>query len=482
MKLLDHETVSLVILKAYDLLKQVGIRIDNQRALQMLGDHGASVDFTQKTARIRGDLIKRALSTVPSTISLFDENGEKPLLLGDEQVCFMPGSTAPFILDPDTGRQKRAKSSDIAAFVRLVDSLPNIQFNNPAFSISDVPPDFENNFRYFLALLHTSKPLAGGGVSSVESMAIIHEMISVVAGSQKYLRQKPRIFFSCCPTSPLLWDDNSCQKLMYCAQKRIPALILPAPGAGATSPVTLLGSVLQLVVEILSGIVIHQLVNSGAPVFCGSATTIMDMRSGKSIFGAVEGQMIGIASAQVYRHLGTATHGIMVTSDSLKADSQTGLEAAQGIMLGVLGGINVISGPGMLNSGLCQSFEKLIIDHDICTMALRLLRGIECTEETLAANLIRKIGPGGQFLTAEHTLKWARKEHCFPSEAIYRNAQFDQQNEVLPDSSKTAAKLVRQTMAHYETRELTEEKQKELLRIITVEGKRFGMDKLPHFS
>ena len=471
-KLLDQETVNVVMTKGYDLLKQVGVRIGSQEALQILGDHGASVDLTKMIVRIQDDLIDRALLTVPRSISLYDENGKGTLTLGDKHVCFMPGGTAPFILDLETGLQKRATSSDMIGFVRLVDSLPNIQINNPAFSISDVPAAFEDDFRYFLALLHTAKPLAGGGVSGVESLAVIREMMAVVAGGEEQLQQKPRNFFSCCPTSPLQWDDNSCHKLMYCARNRIPALILPAPGSGATSPVTLLGSILQLAVENLSGIVIHQLVNPGAPVFCGSATTIVDMRSGKSIYGAIESQMISVANAQICRHLRMAAHGIMVTSDARTVDSQAGLEAAPGILLGALGGVNVISGPGMLDSGLCQSFEKLIIDHDICSMALRLIRGIESTGETLAYDLIGEIGPGGQFLTADHTLQWVRKEHYFPSEVIHRSSQVDEQNRISPDACKTAADLVRKTIADHESRLLDEDKEKELLRIITTEGKR----------
>jgi trimethylamine--corrinoid protein Co-methyltransferase len=303
-----------------------------------------------------------------------------------------------------------------------------------------------------------------------------------VAGGEAELQQKPRNFFSCCPTSPLHWDDNSCQKLFYCARNAVPTLIVPAPGVGATSPVTLLGAILQLTVENLSGIVIHQLVRPGAPVFCGAATTVMDMRSGNNAFGAIESQMINVANAQICKHLRMIAHGIVMTSDAKTVDAQAGLEAAQGILLGALGGVNLISGPGMLDSGLCQSFEKLIIDHDICTMALRLLGSVECTAETLADAVIREIGPGGQFLTAEHTLQWVRREHCFPSAAIHRQSQVDLQNGVPPNAYKTAGDLARKTIATHESRPLDEDKKNELIKIITAEARRHGMDRLPNGS
>jgi trimethylamine--corrinoid protein Co-methyltransferase len=481
-KLLDEETVKVVVAKAYEILKRVGVRFNNEEAMQILGDHGASIDLTRKVVRIQEDLIDRALLTVPQAINLYDENGKKTLNLGTEHVFFMPGGTAPFILDLNTGVQRTATSSDMIGFVRLVDSLPNIQINNPAFSISDVPASIEDAFRYFLALLHTTKSLASGGVTSVESMTVIREMMAVVAGGEAELQQKPRNFFSCCPTSPLHWDDNSCHKLFYCARNSIPTLIVPAPGAGATSPVTLLGSILQLTVENLSGIVIHQLVQPGAPVFYGAAATVMDMRSGKNAFGTIESQMINIANAQICRHLRMIAHAIVMTSDAKTVDTQAGLEAAQGILLGALGGVHLISGPGMLDSGLCQSFEKLIIDHDICTMALRLLKSVECTAETLADEVIREIGHGGQFLTAEHTLQWARKEHCFPSTVIRRGSQVDLHNRVPPNAYKTAGELARKTITTHESRTLDEDKKNELIKIITVEGRRHGMDKLPDDS
>jgi trimethylamine--corrinoid protein Co-methyltransferase len=136
----------------------------------------------------------------------------------------------------------------------------------------------------------------------------------------------------------------------------------------------------------------------------------------------------------------------------------------------------------MLDSGLCQSFEKLIIDHDICTMALRLLKSVECTAETLADEVIREIGHGGQFLTAEHTLQWARKEHCFPSTVIRRGSQVDLHNRVPPNAYKTAGELARKTITTHESRTLDEDKKNELIKIITVEGRRHGMDKLPDDS
>jgi trimethylamine--corrinoid protein Co-methyltransferase len=431
---------------------------------------------------MKEDLIDRALHTVPHVISLYAEDGKKILNLGDEGVFFMPGGTAPFILDNETGFQRKATCSDLVEFVRLVDSLPHIQINNPAFIISDVPRAMEDSFRCFLTMLYSTKPFAGGGSTGVDSIKTVRKMLAVVAGSEEELQQKPRNYFSCCPTSPLNWDDSSCRKLLYCAANAIPTLIIPAPGVGATAPVTLLGSIMQQAVENLSGVVLHQLMQPGAPVFCGAAATVMDMRSGNSAFAAIESQMVNVATTQIWRYLNMVSHGIVATSDAKTVDAQTGLEAAQGIMMGALGGINLISGMGMIDSGLCQSFAKLIIDNEIGGMVLRLAQGIESTQETLAFDVIREVGPGGQFLTAEHTLQWMRQEHYFPSAVIQRQSQTDLQNTIAPDAYKTAGELAKITIATHESRRLDEDIKKELIRIITAEGRRHGMDRLPDDS
>lgn len=481
-KLLDQETVKTLLAKTYDVLKQVGIRFDNHDALEILAAHGASIDPKSRIVRMKEDLVDRALRTVPPVIDLYTEDGKEKLSLGAEGVFFVPGSTAPFILDTDSGFQRKATCSDLVNFLRLVNNLPHIQVNNPAFIISDVPGAMEDGFRCFLSILHSTKPFVGGGSTSVRSIKMVRRMLAVMAGGEEALQQKPRNYFSCCPTSPLNWDDNTCRKLLYCATNAIPTLIIPAPGIGATAPVTLLGSIMQQTVENLSGVVLHQLLHPGAPVFCGAAATVMDMRSGNSAFAAIESQMVNVANAQICRHLHLASHGIVATSDAKTVDAQTGLEAAQGIMMGAMGGINIISGVGMIDSGLCQSFEKLIIDNEIAGMALRLKQGVASTPETLAFDVINDIGPGGQYLTAEHTLQWMRKEHYIPSDVIQRQSLTDLQNSIAPDARKTAREVMRITLAAHETRVLAEDKKKELIRIITAEAKHHGMDQLPAYE
>ena len=141
----------------------------------------------------------------------------------------------------------------------------------------------------------------------------------------------------------------------------------------------------------------------------------VDMHKGMSLFATVESQLIRVGFAQIFNKLNIPTYANSVFSESKGVDAQAGLESEKGILLGALGGINLIGGLGMLETGLCQSFEKLVIDHEICAMALRLIKGIECSEEALADDIIQRVGVGGNFLVEAHTLEWLRKEHNFVS-------------------------------------------------------------------
>jgi trimethylamine--corrinoid protein Co-methyltransferase len=183
---------------------------------------------------------------------------------------------------------------------------------------------------------------------------------------------------------------------------------------GATSLVTIAGTLVQHVAENLCGVVICQLAKSGAPVIFGGSPASFDMRKGTTPMGAMETMMIDSAYAQIAKTLRLPTHAYMGLSDAKVNDAQAGLESGIGAVLAALSGINVISGPGMLNFESTQSLEKLVIDDEICGMAKRLVRGVEQRDEILALDKFEGIAAGAQFLSLPHTRQWYRKEHSFP--------------------------------------------------------------------
>ena len=226
--------------------------------------------------------------------------------------------------------------------------------------------------------------------------------------------------FDICPSPPLKWTHISSQNIIDCARFGLPLETVSMPMPGAASPATLSGSILTHTAESLSGIVLAQCVNPGAPVVYGGAPVHFDMRFGTTPLSAVEATMIAAASAQMGKYYGLPTHTYAALSDAKTVDAQAGLETSMSGIIAQLAGINVISGAGALDFVSCMSLEKLVLDNEICGMALRLHKGIDCSPEAMAVELVRDLGPGGDYLSTEHTLDWFKKEPYIPSPVIDR--------------------------------------------------------------
>ena len=252
------------------------------------------------------------------------------------------------------------------------------------------------------------------------------------------------------------------------------------PLAGAAAPVTLLGAVTQHAAECLSGITIHQLAHAGSPIVWGGAPAIFDMRKGGTPFGAVETAMIDSSYAQVGKSLGLPTHAYLGATDSKLLDMQAGLESGMGAMIGALSGINMISGAGMVDSLLCQSAEKLVIDAEGIAMAQRMLQGMMIHTETLATGFYEGVNfKGGDFLKQRITMKLFQKEQHMPGTVIDRDSMRGWKESGSLDTFKRAKVRVNQLLASYTRPELDPAKVAELHAFVLDLAKQAGMDELP---
>ncbi|HDP98520.1 MAG TPA: hypothetical protein ENN22_04965, partial [bacterium] len=236
--------------------------------------------------------------------------------------------------------------------------------------------------------------------------------------------------------------------------------------------------VLQHTAENLSGIVIHQLAQPGAPIIWGGSPAAFDMRHGTTPMGAVETMMIDSAYARVGKFLGLPTHAYMGLSDAKLLDTQAGLESAMGAVIAALSGINVISGPGMLDFESCQSLEKLVIDNEICGMALRLVKGVEL-RDGFCDDLYGNIYEGEHFLTSDNTLKWFREEFTFPSMVISRENYQVWLNGDKKSAGERAHQMVNQILAKSDIPELSREVIRELEKLMITDMHKYGMERLP---
>lgn len=447
LQLLSTDVVESIHNASLIILEKTGVVVKNAEALKLLKDSGCDVSVGKKTVHIPQRFVKECLSKTRSTVSLHSRDGSKELEIGKTNTVFNPGSSAVYFSDHETGKIRQPSSQDLVQLVRLVDALKHIQAQSTAMVPSEVPEAIGDLYRLYLVLKNSPKPMITGAFTK-QGLIDMKRLLEIAVGGKDKLAHKPLAIFDCCPSSPLMWSDTTCQNLIDCARYDLPAEIIPAPQMGATSPVTLAGTLVQFNAEFLSGLVISQSAKPGAPVIYGASPTTFDMKYLSSRLGSIENIMVACAGAQIARHYDLPSHAYLGLSDSKMIDAQCGVETGAGAILGALAGVNVISGPGMLIFENCQSLEKLVIDNDICGMALRLVEGINVSPETFASDVINKVGPGGHYLGEAHTLKWFQKEQFMPSDVIDRStleaSRKQQPKEMIARARETVSKILKE--------------------------------------
>ena len=416
-RFLSQSDVEAIHTASLDILEKTGVMVKNKNALELLEEAGCRTEG--QVVLIHPSLVEECLKRAPPSMELHMRDGDGRLSVGGDNVIFNPGSAAIFFIDRDTGEMRRALSQDLVQLVRLVDGLEHIHAQSTAIVPADVPESIADLYRLYIILKNSSKPAVTGAFTK-EGLIDMKRMLEVVVGGPEELAKAPRAIFDCCPSSPLMWSDVTCQNLIDCARYGIPAEIVPAPQMGATSPVSIAGTLVQSNAEFLSGVVISQTVEPGAPIIYGGSPAAFDMRYCTARLGAVEAVIAACAAAEIGKHYRVPTHAYLGLSDSKVVDAQSGFESGLGIFLAALAGINIVSGPGMLACENCQSLEKLAIDNEICGMAHRLVEGVSFEGQALAADVIAKVGPGGHFLAEKHTRENLRKEQFMPSDVVCR--------------------------------------------------------------
>ncbi len=472
----DTHVRAKIIDEAIAALERVGVLVENAEALELLDGAGARVEAGR--VRIPEPLVEKALATAPRRIQVFDRSGKVVMDLGENRVHFTPGSAALRVYDYGESRARIPVTADLVAFATLIDALPNYAAQSTGIIPGDVHESIADRFRLYVGLLYCRKPLVTGTFEK-EAFRAMHEMLAAVAGDAERLRAKPLAIFDCCPSPPLKWSDLTAQALIDCARTGLPAELVAMPLTGATAPVTLAGAVTQHCAESLSGIVIHQLAQPGAPIIYGGSPACFDMRKATTPMGAVETQMIDGAYAEIGKHLGLPTHAYMGLSDSKVVDFQAGMESAMGATLAAVSGINNLSGPGMHDFESCQSLEKLVLDHEICGMVLRLSRGIELRDDPIALPLLEEGIKAQDFLSLAHTGRWFREETYYPDPVIDRATLDEWESLGRKDAAARASERVGAILASHTPEPLEESVARFLHERMAAEAKGTGMDRLP---
>ena len=477
LELIPQELIDRILDEAFQLLLNPGIKVQSAAARDLLAAVGAQI--VDGIAHIPEKLVREALQTVPHTFYLHDRDGNPAVTYGGDAVHFDPGSSGVHMLNPDTLEHYPSQSDDLVRLVKVAEMLPQYDAQSTAVVCNEVPKAIGDLYRLYLVLLHSKKPIITGSFSA-ETLPRMLDMLAIFAGGPAGLRDKPQAVFDVCPSPPLIWSHFGAQNLIDLAHAGVPAQMVSMPLAGAASPVTLLGSVVQHAAESLSGILIHQLAQPGAPIVWGGAPAIFDMRRGTTPMGAIETAMIDVSYAQVGKSLGLPTHGYLCASDAKLIDAQAGLESSATAMIGALGGINMISGAGMLDFLACHSVEKLVIDAEVIGMAKRLLQGVQVRTETLATAFFEGINFKGDFLKQKATRQLFSQEQYLPSAVIDRDSHRGWLESGGLDAFARAKVRTKQLLDAYQPPVLDPAQVSELRRMVGALARAAGMDKLSY--
>jgi len=417
---LTEEQIRQIHQASLTVLEHTGIHVENEEALALYRQGGARVDGNR--VHITQAMIEKALETVPARVLLAGRDPEQDVILEGKRVYAGTGGSPTMVLDPGADTVRPSTLRDLAGLARLADALQHCDFIVIPLHPTDVPDEDVPINRFYTCLTHSSKHIMGG-VGSIEGARQVIEMGAMIAGGSEALRERPFISaITSWMVSPLHLDTGVTDILIEWCKHGLPVALSSAPMAGSTSPVTLAGTLTQLNAEQLSGIVLSQLVRPGTPVLAGYIPGVADMRSGGYLGGAVEFGMMQAAAAQLAHFYGVPIYGSGGMSDSKLPDAQAGYEKMATFLLAAMGGCNYIHHAlGMITNMSAASLEQAVIDDEIVGMAMRVLRSIEVTEDSLAVEAIHRVGPGGHYLMESHTLQFMRSEFSYPPLADRRN-------------------------------------------------------------
>lgn len=404
LRYLNEEQMGRIHRASLELIEDVGCRVYYQKARDLLRANGAEIE-ADHLVRIPSEIIENGIQQAPSTVTLFDRNGDPALRLENTNVYFGTGSDCQYILDTDTGKPRDFLFKDLISAFKLADALPHIDFVMGMGLAPDLAPRTAFQKKYAAMLQHTTKPqvlISGPQRSDLEDTI---KIAATVSGGLKELKARPIFALLLDPLSPLVHPEDVLIKLILMAKMQLPVIYASGIMAGATSPVTMAGAIAQANAEILVGLAIHQLASPGSPFIFGGGMSPMDMRSGLPTYSAPEAMMAQAGLCQLGRELyHLPTWGFGGCSASKCCDTQAVNEAATYLMMSAWMGTNLVHDVGYIEAGMTYSLELLVLCDEIIGQIRRMMEGLSVDTEHLAIDAIKRVGPGGSFLMEPHTL------------------------------------------------------------------------------
>ena len=419
---LDPSEIQAIHDTSMRIMENIGIQFPHEESLEIFRNHGFStqgeiVYFTEEK-------VMDAIETVPGSFTIHARNPHRDVHIGNGFPVFAPGYGAPFLVD-EKNRKRLPSMQDYHNLTCLAHCLPNQDLSGHLMiEPNDIPSSISHVLMLHANMIHSDKPLIGSTYGKIGSENTIR-MVEILFGSEI---TEPVVIGLLNPLSPLSYSPDTLDALSVYAHNKQPLILATLVMAGTTGPVTLAGVLAQQSAELLAGIVLTQIINPGTPVLFGSSSTNMDLRTSTLSIGSPELSMCTGAHAQLARFYGLPSRGGGALTDASMMDSQAGFESMLSLLTAINSGVDfVMHAAGIMSSFIAFSYEKFVLDDEMCGMVRHFAKGIEVNPETLAYDVIAEIGHGGHFLGHRQTLERCRTEFWLP-DVVDRDGLGDDSN------------------------------------------------------
>ncbi len=416
----SEEQCRLLHNSSLEILRRTGVRVHHPEALALLADAGARVE-DETLVKLPADLVESVLHRAPTALTLCVRGSEEPAFrLSGSRSSFGPGSDCPNILDPAGGTRRRFKWADLYACYRMVNQLPEMDF----LMSMGIPEDISGRayLAQFALMLNSSRKPIVFVCDDAQDCRAIAAMAAAAAGGAGKLALNPNSLLYSEPSTPLQHSQTATEKLLFMAEHRLPVVHSPAPMMGGTAPFSLAAGLALGNAEVLSSLVMHQCKSPGAPFVYGSGLHPMDMRSSISVYGAPEFQLARLGVAALARFYKLPSWGYAGHTDSCLFDGQAASDALFSVLVALMSGTNLIHDVGYVEAGLTTSPEMIVYTCEMISMLRSFQAGLALDEEALALEAIQAVGPGGNFLMEDHTLRHLRD---FWQPALLERGRYD---------------------------------------------------------
>jgi trimethylamine--corrinoid protein Co-methyltransferase len=406
--LLTQEQVERIHEAALEILEEVGLKVRYEPARDVFKQHGCVIE--DERVKFPRAVTEKYRKMTPSSFTFGARDPKFDKTIPQDSPIIVTASSAPDIIDPVTGHERRAESSDIARIAHLINELPGYDVFSISTLADDAPADQFTISRLYPSIKYCVKPIRVTTTNMKDTLDVM-QMAYTVAGGEEAYRAHPFLTHHYCPVvSPLTMDNLSTENVMYFAKEGLPVYPTIVPNAGLTSPMSMAGTLAQGNAEFLAALVLMQMVKEGTPTIYATLGTVADMRTGAYTSGAIECGMLHIAFSQIARFYNIPSGGYIGLTNAKVNDAQAGYETGMSAIGGLLGGVDMFNIGGLIDALKTFDFAKAVIDDEVALNMKRMKRGINFSDDELALPLIKQVGPGGSFITAKHTMSRMKTE------------------------------------------------------------------------